>query len=53
MAITVSLPYTPLAPIIGFVPLPASLLSMLALIVVMYLASAEITKHVFYRYNRL
>lgn len=53
VAITVSLPYTPLAPIIGFVPLPASLLSMLALIVVMYLASAEITKHVFYRYNRL
>jgi len=53
VAITVSLPYTPLAPMIGFVPLPISLLSMIALIVVMYLISAEITKHVFYRYISL
>ncbi len=50
---TVTLPYTPLAPVIGFVPLPASLLALLALIVVLYLGTAEITKHVFYRYIKL
>ena len=50
---TVTLPYTPLAPIIGFVPLPASLLVLLALIVVLYLGTAEITKHVFYRCIKL
>jgi len=50
---TVTLPYTPLAPIIGFVPLPASLLALLALIVVLYLGTAEITKHVFYRCIKL
>jgi len=50
---TVTLPYTPLAPVIGFVPLPASLLALLALIVVLYLGTAEITKHVFYRCIKL
>ena len=50
---TVTLPYTPLAPVIGFVPLPASLLALLALIVVLYLGTAEITKHVFYRCTKL
>lgn len=53
VAITVSLPYTPLAPVIGFVPLPMSLLALLALIVALYLVSAEITKHVFYRYIKI
>jgi Mg2+-importing ATPase len=53
VGITVSLPYTPLAPVIGFVPLPMSLLALLALIVALYLVSAEITKHVFYRYIKL
>ena len=49
VGITVALPYSPLAPVIGFVPLPASLLALLALIVVLYLGTAEITKHVLYR----
>jgi Mg2+-importing ATPase len=49
VAITVTLPYTPLAPLIGFVPLPPALLGMLALIVVLYLSTAEIAKHIFYR----
>jgi Mg2+-importing ATPase len=53
VGITVSLPYTPLAPVIGFVPLPMSLLAILALIVALYLVSAEITKHFFYRYFKL
>ena len=47
------LPYTPLATIIGFVPLSASLLALLATIVVLYLGTAEITKHVFYRCIRM
>ena len=53
VSIAVLLPYTPFAPVIGFVPLPASLLALLALIVVMYLGAAEITKHVFYRYIKM
>jgi len=53
VGIAVMLPYTPFAPVIGFVPLPASLLALLALIVVMYLGAAEITKHVFYRYIKM
>ena len=53
VVITVSLPYTPIAPIIGFVPLSASLLTMLALIVVLYLSTAEIIKHIFYRCIKL
>ena len=53
VCITVMLPYTPLATIIGFVPLPASLLALLATIVVLYLGTAEITKHVFYRCIRM
>ena len=53
VCITVMLPYTPLATIIGFVPLPASLLALLVTIVVLYLGTAEITKHVFYRCIRM
>ncbi len=53
VVITVSLPYMPIAPIIGFVPLSASLLAMLALIVVLYLSTAEIIKHIFYRCIKL
>ena len=53
VCITVMLPYTPLATIIGFVPLSASLLALLATIVVLYLGTAEITKHVFYRCIRM
>ncbi len=53
VGITVTLPYTPFAPVIGFVPLPGSLLALLAMIVVMYLGASEITKHVFYRYIKM
>ncbi len=49
VATTVILPYTPIAPIVGFVPLPLSLLGMLAVIVALYLSTAEIAKHIFYR----
>jgi Mg2+-importing ATPase len=49
VVITVALPYSPIAPVIGFVPLPLPLMAMLGLIVTLYLASAELTKHFFYR----
>ncbi len=49
VAITVALPYTPIAPLIGFEPLPIRLLGMLGAIVMLYISTAEIAKHIFYR----
>jgi len=49
VAITVALPYTPIAPLIGFVPLPLSLLGQIGLIVLLYISTAELAKHIFYR----
>jgi Mg2+-importing ATPase len=49
VAITLSLLFTPIAPIVGFVPLPLSLIGLLLMIVMFYLSIAEIAKHIFYR----
>ncbi len=49
VAFTLSLPFTPIAPILGFVPLPLSLIGLLLMIVMFYLSIAEIAKHIFYR----
>ncbi|MGZ4968779.1 MAG: magnesium-translocating P-type ATPase [Methylobacter sp.] len=49
VAITVALPYTPIAPLIGFEPLPIRLLGLLGVIVMLYISTAEIAKHIFYR----
>ncbi len=49
VAITVALPYTPIASLIGFEPLPLKLLGLLGIIVALYISTAEIAKHVFYR----
>ncbi len=49
VATTLVLPYTPVAPLVGFVPLPLSLLGLLGVIVLLYLSTAEIAKHIFYR----
>lgn len=49
IAITITLPYTPIAPLVGFVPLPLSLLSLLGGIVALYILTAELAKHIFYR----
>jgi Mg2+-importing ATPase len=49
VAFTLSLPFTPIAPIVGFVPLPLSLIGLLLMIVMFYLSIAEIAKHIFYR----
>jgi Mg2+-importing ATPase len=49
VAITLTLPYTPMAHLVGFVPLPLSLVGLLLVIVTLYLSTAEIAKHIFYR----
>ncbi len=46
---TIAIPYTPLAPALGFVPLPARFLGALAAIVVLYIVVTEIAKRIFYR----
>jgi P-type Mg2+ transporter len=42
--LTVLLPYVPLAPALGFVPLSAALVGAVAVIVMLYTVSSEITK---------
>ena len=49
VAITLVLPYTPVASLVGFVPLPLTLIGMLGVIVGLYISAAEIAKHIFYR----
>lgn len=49
VALTLALPYSPLAVLAGFQPLPLSLLGLLAVLVGLYVATAEITKRLFYR----
>jgi Mg2+-importing ATPase len=50
IAFTVALPWTPLGRLFGFVPLPLEFITLLALILVLYVASAEIVKRIFYRH---
>lgn len=47
--LTVAIPYTPLAGIMGFIPLAPVYLLGIAVIVLLYFASAELTKRWFYR----
>jgi Mg2+-importing ATPase len=46
-------PYTALAPLFGFVPLPPKFIAMMFLIVVAYIGSAELAKAWFYRKVKL
>jgi P-type Mg2+ transporter len=48
-AATLVLPFTPLAPIFGFVPLPIFFLPIIGLIVLLYVVTAEMVKKVFYK----
>jgi Mg2+-importing ATPase len=48
-AVTLILPFTPLAGIFGFSPLPISFLLLIGLIVLCYIFTAEIVKKVFYK----
>jgi Mg2+-importing ATPase len=50
---TVVLPYTPLGAIFGFSALPLSFLLFIAIIVVLYIVSAEVVKAVFYKRVKL
>ncbi|HZP82176.1 MAG TPA: magnesium-translocating P-type ATPase [Chthonomonadaceae bacterium] len=52
VALTAALPFTPLAGLFGFTPLPLPFLLVLALIVLLYMAMAEIVKRLFYRRER-
>jgi Mg2+-importing ATPase len=49
VGLTLLLPYSPLAPLLGFVPLPPVFLVALGPIVLLYVAAAEAAKSVFYR----
>jgi Mg2+-importing ATPase len=49
IALTLALPYLPFVRILGFVPLPASVVVALAVITVAYVIAAEGTKSWFYR----
>lgn len=49
VALTLLLPYTPLARLFGFVPLPAVFLPVLGGIMVFYIVAAETAKTIFYR----
>jgi Mg2+-importing ATPase len=47
--VTIILPFTPLGTILGFIPLSFTTYLLLALIVVLYIFAAEITKTIFYK----
>jgi Mg2+-importing ATPase len=48
-AVTMVLPFTPLAKIFGFSPLPIVFLLLIGIIVLLYIAAAEIAKTIFYK----
>lgn len=50
--ITLLLPFTPLANPFGFQPLPVSFLLLLGVILVIYIATADIAKQIFYRHAK-
>jgi Mg2+-importing ATPase len=47
--LTLALPYSPVAPLLEFRPLPLSYLLLVTVIILAYFASAELTKRLFYR----
>ncbi|MBX3015345.1 MAG: magnesium-translocating P-type ATPase [Caldilineaceae bacterium] len=52
IGVTLLLPYTPLASVLGFAPLPFSTVALLLVVVLLYFLSAEAVKQWFYRvYN--
>ncbi|MEN6373425.1 MAG: magnesium-translocating P-type ATPase, partial [Smithella sp.] len=48
VAVALIFPFTPLAKIFGFVPLPISFLMILGIIIVLYILTAELAKKIFY-----
>ena len=49
VVVTLILPFTPLAEIFGFSPLPISFLLLIGIIILFYIITAEIVKKVFYK----
>jgi Mg2+-importing ATPase len=49
VAVAIILPFSPLGKIFGFAALPVRFLGWMAVIVAFYIASAEVTKKIFYR----
>ena len=49
VVVTIILPFTPLAELLGFQPLPVTILLVICMIVVAYAIAAEITKRSFYK----
>ena len=49
IAATFLVPYLPFAPLLGFEPMPGRFYPIIVLIVIAYMAAAEVTKHLFYR----
>lgn len=50
IGITVVLPFTPLSTLFGFSPLPLSFMLLLAVILILYVLTAEIAKYFFYKH---
>ncbi len=49
VAVTLALPFTPLAEVFGFSPLPIPFLLFIGIIVLLYIITAEVAKRVFYK----
>jgi P-type Mg2+ transporter len=49
VGIALALPFTPIAAVLGFAPIPARFLVALAIIVTLYIGAAELAKRYFYR----
>ncbi|MGZ3514614.1 MAG: magnesium-translocating P-type ATPase [Thermodesulfobacteriota bacterium] len=49
VVVTIIFPFTPLAQLLGFQPLPMTILLVIGMIVVLYIIAAEITKRSFYK----
>ncbi len=50
---TLALPFSPIGSVLGFVPLPASLLVAVGVVTVVYIATSEAVKMVFYRHTQV
>ncbi len=52
IAATIALPYTPIKSILGVEPLPPAILGAMAIIIIMYVLTAEIGKRIFYQHYK-
>jgi P-type Mg2+ transporter len=49
IGLTAGIPYLPVTSVLGFVPLPGTLLATVVAITALYVLATELTKHWFYR----